>query len=348
VEKSGEEYWMPVDLYVGGSEHSVLHLLYARFWHKVLYDCGVVSTKEPFKKLVHQGMILGEMEYTAYRKNGQYLRPSEAEGMDDVEKLKLAEKDIEKKQEKFVMKGTDIEVDAKAYKMSKSRGNVINPDQVVDQFGADSLRLYEMFMGPLEQVKPWSTKGVEGVYRFLNRVWRLIIDEFSGEFQKNIQDIEPGKEQLKVLHEAIRKVTEDIENMRFNTAISALMIFVNEANQWEKLPVSVLNTFVLLLSPFAPHLAEEMWSRLGNKESLAYEPWPEFSEEYLKEDTVMYPVQINGKVRGEVHVPSDKAKAKDYVLAEARKEKNVQRYLDGTTVVKEIFVPGRIINIVVK
>ncbi len=348
VEKSGEEYWMPVDLYVGGSEHSVLHLLYARFWHKVLYDCGVVSTKEPFKKLVHQGMILGEMEYTAYRKNGQYLRPSDAGGMDDVEKVKLTEKDIEKRQEKFVLKGTDIEVDAKAYKMSKSRGNVINPDQVVDQFGADSLRLYEMFMGPLEQVKPWSTKGVEGVYRFLNRVWRLIIDEESGEIQKNVEETEPDKEQLKVLHEAIRKVTEDIENMRFNTAISALMIFVNEANQWEKLPVSVLNTFVLLLSPFAPHLAEEMWSRLGNSESLAYEPWPEFNEEYLKEETVMYPVQINGKVRGEVHVPSDKAKAKDYVLAQARKEKNVQRYLDGTTVVKEIFVPGRIINIVVK
>jgi leucyl-tRNA synthetase len=348
VEQEAENYWMPVDLYVGGSEHSVLHLLYARFWHKVLYDCGVVSTNEPFRKLVHQGMILGELEYTAFRKNGDYLRPDEAGLEEDIERIKLTDKDVEKRSEKFVLKGTDIEVDARAYKMSKSRGNVINPDFVVEKYGADSLRLYEMFMGPLEQVKPWSTKGVEGVYRFLNRVWRLVFNEETGDFKVTLTDDNPSKEQLKLLHETIQKVTDDIEAMRFNTAISALMIFVNEANQWEKLPIDVVKPFLLILSPFAPHLAEEIWNQLGNEGSLAYEEWPEVVEEYLKEETVMFPVQVNGKMRGEVHVSADKANQKDYVLGEAKKEKNVQRYLDGTTIVKEIFVPGRIVNIVVK
>jgi leucyl-tRNA synthetase len=348
VESEAENYWMPVDLYVGGSEHSVLHLLYARFWHKVLYDCGVVSTKEPFRKLVHQGMILGELEYTAFRKNGEYLRPAEASELDDVEKVKLTDKDVEKRSEKFVIKGTDIEVDARAYKMSKSRGNVINPDFVVEKYGADSLRLYEMFMGPLEQVKPWSTKGVEGVFRFLNRVWRLVFDEETGNLSKILTDEKPSKEHLKLLHETIQKVTDDIEDMRFNTAISALMIFVNEANQWDKIPVDIIKPFLLILSPFAPHLAEEIWNQLGNENTLAYESWPEVNEEYLKEESVMYPVQVNGKMRGEVHVPADKAKQKDFVLGEAKKEKNVQRYLDGSTIVKEIFVPGRIVNIVVR
>lgn len=348
VEQEGEEYWMPVDLYVGGSEHSVLHLLYARFWHKVLYDCGVVSTDEPFAKLVHQGMILGEVEYTAYRKNGEYIRPDVAAGIDDIERIRLTDKDVEKTGEKFVIKGTAIEVDSKAHKMSKSRGNVINPDDVVDRYGADSLRLYEMFMGPLEQVKPWSTKGVEGVFRFLNRVWRLVINETSGELRDEITDGEPDDSQLRVLHAAISKVTNDINDMRFNTAISALMIFVNEANQWNKMPVEILKPFILIMSPFAPHLAEEIWEKMGNKESLAYEKWPEVNEKYLKSDTVMYPVQVNGKVRGEVHLPAGKAKDKDFVLNEAKKDNNVQRYLDGSTIIKEIFVPGRIVNIVVK
>ncbi|MDZ7715293.1 MAG: class I tRNA ligase family protein [Balneolaceae bacterium] len=198
---------MPVGLYIVAEPgHSVLHLLYARFWHKVLYDCGILKTKEPFQKLVHQGMILGE--------NGE--------------------------------------------KMSKSRGNVVNPDDIIEEYGADSMRLYEMFMGPLEQVKPWSTKDVDGVYRFLGRVWRLVIDTESGELTDEITDSAPSKPQLKVLHECIEKVGNDIEELSFNTAISAMMIFVNEANKWEQVPKSIIEQFIKLLSPFAPHISEEL------------------------------------------------------------------------------------------
>jgi leucyl-tRNA synthetase len=347
VEADEEKYWMPVDLYVGGAEHSVLHLLYARFWHKVLFDCGVVSTQEPFQKLVHQGMILGEMEYTAFEKDGKMISAEKADDLDDVQRLPLSETDVEKKGDRFVMKGTETTVEARAHKMSKSRGNVINPDDVVDQYGADSLRLYEMFMGPLEQVKPWSTKGVEGVNRFLNRSWRLFLGDGEDEVL-NVTDSEPDKDQLKVLHEAIKKVTEDIENMRFNTAISALMIFVNEANQWDAVPKEIAEDYILLLAPFAPHLAEELWSKLGHEESLAYEKWPEFKEEYLKSDTIEYPVQINGKVREQIQVPAEKAKDKEFVIGLAKQQEKVQKYLDGSTIVKEIFVPGRIINLVIK
>lgn len=330
VDPDYEKYWMPVDLYVGGAEHAVLHLLYARFWHKVLFDLGVVSTKEPFQKLVNQGMILGEMEFTT------------------PEGDKLAEDEVEKRGDSFFKKGTDIKVDARAHKMSKSRGNVINPDHVIEQFGADSLRLYEMFMGPLEQVKPWSTKGVDGVNRFLNRAWRLLIDEDSGALRAAVKEAEATKDQLKPLHEAIKKVTEDIEEMRFNTAISALMIFVNEANQWDTVPVSVAKSFVQLLSPFAPHIAEELWRRLGEDDTIAYADWPEFNEEYLKADEIMYPVQVNGKMRGEIYVDAAKAKDKDHVLSLAKADENVAKYLEEGNLVKEIFVPGRIVNLVVK
>ncbi|MEP1152064.1 MAG: leucine--tRNA ligase [Balneola sp.] len=325
-----EKYWMPVDLYIGGAEHAVLHLLYARFWHKVLYDIGVLSTKEPFQKLVNQGMILGEMEYTS--QDGK----------------RLSDDEVEKKGEGFVEKSTGAKVEARAHKMSKSRGNVINPDNIIAQYGADSLRLYEMFMGPLEQVKPWSTKGVEGVNRFLNRAWRLLIDEETGSLGSNILDIEPEKEQLKVLHEAIKKVSEDIEALRFNTAISALMIFVNEANQWKNIPLSVARDFVVLLSPFAPHICEELWTLLENKESIAHADWPDFNEEYLKEDSILYPIQINGKVRSNLKVPAEKAGDKDYVLSQAKSDSKIAEYLEGATIVKEIFVPNRIVNIVIK
>ncbi|MEX0721830.1 MAG: leucine--tRNA ligase [Balneolaceae bacterium] len=330
VDPDYENYWMPVDLYVGGAEHAVLHLLYARFWHKVLFDIGVVSTKEPFQKLVNQGMILGEMEY----------RDSKGE--------KLSDDEVEKKGEGFFQKGTDIKVEARAHKMSKSRGNVINPDNIIEEYGADSLRLYEMFMGPLEQVKPWSTKGVEGVNRFLNRAWRLLVDEDSGKISDKVKDIEAQKEHLKPLHETIKKVTEDIEGMRFNTAISALMIFVNEANGWKEIPLSAAKEFVQILNPFAPHISEELWRMLGNEKSLAYTEWPVFNEEHLKADSVIYPVQINGKVRADIEVPADKAKDKDFVLSMAKEEENVAKYLSEGNLVKEIFVPGRIVNLVVK
>ncbi|MCG8373686.1 MAG: class I tRNA ligase family protein, partial [Balneolales bacterium] len=224
--------------------------------------------------------------------------------------------------------------------------NVINPDTVIKDFGADSLRLYEMFMGPLEQVKPWSTKGVDGVNRFLNRAWRLFIVEETGELK--VSGTEPSKDQLKVLHIAIKKVTEDIEEMRFNTAISALMIFVNEANGWNSVPVSVAKDFAKLLSPFAPHFSEELWERLGESTSIAYTEWPLFNKEYIKEDEIMYPVQVNGKVRANVYVPIEKMKDKDYVLEIAKGDDKIRKYLSEGKLVKEIFVPGRIINFVVK
>lgn len=345
VNPDDEDYWMPVDLYVGGAEHSVLHLLYARFWHKVLYDCGIVSTKEPFQKLVHQGMILGEMEFTAFKKDGEWVSADAAE---DAERVQLLEDKVEKKGDYFVVKGTDVKVDAKAHKMSKSRGNVVNPDDVIEEYGADSMRLYEMFMGPLEQVKPWSTKDVDGVYRFLGRVWRLMIDEESGSLNSSVVEDEPSKEQLKALHECIQKVTDDVEELAFNTAISAMMIFVNEANKWEQIPKSILESFVKLLSPFAPHIAEELWQKLGHEESITYADWPEFNEEFLVSDTQMYPIQVNGKMRGEIHIPRKKAKDKEYVLAEAKAVENVAKYLEEGEVVKEIFVPERIVNLVVK
>jgi leucyl-tRNA synthetase len=348
VDPDEENYWMPVDMYVGGAEHSVLHLLYARFWHKVLYDCGVVSTKEPFQRLVHQGMILGEVEFTGFKKDGNWISADIVDEVEDVERVKLSEDQVEKQGDEFVIKDTEITVDSKAHKMSKSRGNVVNPDDIVDQYGADSMRLYEMFMGPLEQVKPWSTKDVDGVYRFLGRVWRLFIDEDSGDLNESVTDADPSKEQLKVLHECIQKVTGDIEDLSFNTAISAMMIFINEANKWEEHPKSILEQFIKLLSPFAPHIAEELWRKLGHDESIAYVDWPEFNEEYLISDTQLYPVQVNGKVRGEIHVPREKAKNKEFVLSEAKSEENVKKYLEDGNLVKEIFVPERIVNLVVK
>jgi len=353
IDPEKEKYWMPVDLYVGGSEHAVLHLLYARFWHKVLYDVGAISTPEPFGKLVHQGMILGEMEYTGFQtEDGQWISSEnivieENNGTADssVKRVRLDETEVEKKGEGFILKeNPDIRIDARAYKMSKSRGNVINPDDVVAQYGADSLRLYEMFMGPLEQVKPWSMHGVEGVYRFLNRVWRLLIDEETETLSETVVDVPPLREQLQLLHRALKKVTDDIESMRFNTAIAAMMEFVNAAYKWEKVPISVMQPFILVLSTFAPHIAEELWARLGGNESLAYQPWPDIDEEYLKKDTVRIAVQVNGKVRGFIDIAPDLDK--ETVLDVARVEENVTRHLEGTSIRREIYVPGRIVNFV--
>ena len=361
VDPEKEKYWMPVDLYVGGAEHSVLHLLYARFWHKVLYDVGIVTTEEPFQRLVHQGMILGEYEYTAYRTSeGVSVSAEHVEqiGYDDehgdpvfsdvrtserVKVVRVDEQDVEKRGAGFVLKAEpDVRVEARAHKMSKSRGNVINPDDVVSEYGADALRLYEMFLGPLEQVKPWSMKGVEGVYRFLNRVWRLMVDEEGG---LSVTDVDPSRDQLRALHETIRKVTDDIEGMRFNTAIAAMMEFVNRAYKWEDVPRAIAADFILLLSPFAPHLAEELWQQFGHENSLASAPWPEVNEAYLERDEIEIPVQINGKVRAAITVAADADKAD--VLAAARAHENVARYLNGGAIRREIYVPGRIVNLVV-
>jgi leucyl-tRNA synthetase len=327
VDPELEKYWMPVDLYIGGSEHAVLHLLYARFWHKVLYDAGLVSTPEPFTKLVHQGTILGELEYSV---NGE----------------RVAEEQVEKQGDRFVLRDRpDVLVDARAYKMSKSRGNVVNPDEIVDRFGADAFRLYEMFMGPLEQVKPWSTRSVDGTYRFLNRAWRLFIDENSDGLADTLADRAPTAEELRLMHGTIAKVGEDIEALRFNTAISALMEFTNAAYKWESVPRTLAAQFVLLLAPLAPHIAEELWQRLGHAASLAYEPWPSYEPKYLVTATLEIPVQINGKMRGRIEVPSDADEQQ--VIELARADETVLRYLEGKELKRAIYVRGRIVNFVV-
>ena len=352
VDPEKEEYWMPVDLYVGGSEHAVLHLLYARFWHKVLYDAGVVSTKEPFQTLVHQGIILGEKEYTAFvDANGHYVSAEHVEdGVDTrtgeaVDREELDEDDVEKEGDAFVLKERpEIRVDAQAHKMSKSRGNVVNPDDVVDEYGADALRMYEMFMGPLEQTKAWDTDDVEGVFRFLNRVWRLVVDEDTGELAEGLTGEDPGREHLRELHQTIKKVTEDIEERAFNTAIAAMMEFVNTANKWDPVPQQIMEPFVLLLSPFAPHLSEELWARLGHDESLAYADWPEYEEALLRREVVEIPVQVNGTVRATIEIDADAEE--DEVLAAAKEADNVARHLDGKSIQREIYVPGQIVNFV--
>lgn len=342
VGKDAESYWMGtvgspipsapqpaatasptpgVDLYVGGTEHAVLHLLYARFWHKVLFDLEHVSTPEPFFKLVNQGLILGE--------DGQ--------------------------------------------KMSKSRGNVVNPDDILKEFGADAFRLYEMFMGPLEMSKPWSTQGVAGVYKFLGRAWRLFVDEKSEtEFEQaetvateaqnrgellelikldtRIKDVAATPAQLKTLHTCIKKVTEDLDAMRFNTAISAMMVFVNEAMTWESKPVAVLREFLQLLAPFAPHIAEELWEKLHSEiraphSALVYAPWPKFDPALLVESEIEIPVSINGRMRDVIKVPADADQAT--LEAAAKASEKVQPFLDGKTIRKVIVVPKKMVNLVV-
>jgi len=308
ISEEAEAYWMGnngnpggVDLYVGGTEHAVLHLLYARFWHKVLFDLGYLSTPEPFHKLVNQGLIMGE--------DGQ--------------------------------------------KMSKSRGNVVNPDEVVELYGADSLRLYEMFMGPLEQVKPWSMKGVEGVFRFLARVWRLVMDSNQeGEWviSEKITEDEPDKKANKVVHATIKKVGEDIEAMAFNTSISQMMVCTNELTKLDQVPVSSVVTLLQVLNPFAPHLTEELNAKLANAfdsvsgDELANREWPEFVEEYLHEGEIEIVVQVNGKVRDKINVPSEADK--DEVEKLALESRKVQSFIEGNTVRKVIIVPGRLVNIV--
>jgi leucyl-tRNA synthetase len=355
---AAERYGMPVDLYVGGAEHAVLHLLYSRFWHKVLYDRGHVHTPEPFQRLVNQGMILGELEFTGFQRAGAWVsaevvaydgKVARSRGTgEDYAPVKVGEDDVEKKGDHFVLKDIpQVRVDARAFKMSKARGNVINPDEVVREYGADSLRLYEMFMGPLEATKPWSMRGVEGVYRFLGRVWRLFVDDKAEEVRLSdaVRDVPPDRDALRKLHQTIQKVTEDLDGMRFNTAISAMMELTNHLTPLKERPRSVLEPFVLLLSPFAPHLAEELWRALGHKETLAYEPWPAYDPALTKADTVEIPVQINGKVRAKLTVPAEISQAA--LQAAALSDPKVRELLGGKAPRKVIVVPGKLVNIVV-
>lgn len=294
--KENDAYWMPVDQYIGGSEHAVLHLLYARFWHKVLFDLGYVSSDEPFQRLFNQGMILGE---------------------DGV-------------------------------KMSKSRGNVINPDEVMKDYGADSIRLFLMFMGPLEATKPWSTEGLAGMNRFLNRVWRLIVDDRTGNINPNISIGEPDIKQKKLLHYTIKKITHDIEDgdMKFNTSIAQLMIFVNELYKLRDISISVLENLILLLSPFAPHISEELWSMLGHRDTLANEKWPEYVEELTKADKITIVFSVNGKVRGKKEMDAD---LEDKELEQAAlDDESVRKHIYGKNIIKIIVVKNKMVNIVVK
>jgi len=361
VDPGVEKAWMPVDLYVGGAEHAVLHLLYARFWHKVLFDRGYVSTPEPFMRLVNQGMLLGEMEFTGYQAaSGAMISAAEVHQTADgrlvtkdsgeaVQPVKLAADQLEKQGEAFVFKADpSIRVESRAYKMSKRRGNVVNPDQVVKDYGADSLRLCEMFMGPLEAVKPWSMEGVNGVRGFLDRVWRMVLDERADDVRLNaaVQDVEPSDQQNRVLPRTVKIVTEDLNQMAFNTAISRMMEFTNYFLKEEPRPKAAMETFVLLLSPYAPHLCEELWRALGHGDTLAYEPWPAYDEEAIRESTVEIPVQVNGKLRGKIHVPvgADQAATE----SAARTNDRIAELLAGKKIVKTIVVPGRKVNFVVK
>jgi len=290
-DKDKESYWMPVDLYIGGQEHAVLHLLYARFWHHVLYDLGYVSTKEPFKKLVNQGMILGE---------------------DGV-------------------------------KMSKSRGNVINPDEIIDKYGADSLRLFYMFLGPLEKAKPWSTSGIQGSNRFIRRVWSMLMEN-DGNLSTKISDVESDEDLTRLIHQTIKKVTNDIEALRFNTAISQMMILVNEIKELDAYPKTVVESLVLLLSPFTPHMCEELWEKLGHNDTLAYCNWPEYNEELVKENLITIAVQINGKRRAEIEVTP--GINEESALALALEHDNVKKYVDGNKIKKTVLVKDRLLSIV--
>jgi len=349
VDPEIERAWMPVDLYIGGAEHAVLHLLYARFWHKVLYDRGLVGTPEPFHKLVNQGMILGEMEITGYqRPGGSWVSASSAAGT-DATPVRVPPEQAEKRGEIFVLAAQpEIKLESRAHKMSKSRGNVINPNAVVEKFGADSLRLYEMFMGPLEATKPWSTEGVSGVRNFLDRVWRMITHEKSELLELNpaVQAVEPTLEQSRILHRTIHGVTQDLERLSFNTAIAKMMEFTNFYTKCDVRPRLAMETLVLLLAPFAPHLAEELWELLGHSETLAYEPWPAYDPEMLKSDTVEIAVQINGKLRSTVELPT--GADKDTHEQAARADGRIAELLAGKTVVKVIVVPGRLVNFVIK
>jgi leucyl-tRNA synthetase len=292
VEPSHEKYWMNVDLYIGGAEHAVLHLLYSRFWHKVLYDIGVVSTREPFKRLFNQGMILGE----------------------DNEK------------------------------MSKSRGNVIPADHVLNAYGADAVRLYEMFLGPLEQVKPWNTNGIEGISRFLNKTWRLVWEEFAE--TPRVNETKPEETILKRMHKAIRKVTEDIEQLKFNTAISEMMVLTNELHKATCFSREAVETVLVMLSPFAPHLAEELWQSLGHAESISGAAWPVFDPALAADNVLTIAVQVNGKLRGTFQAPV--GCTKEEMIGEAKKVESVVKFLEGQQIIKEIAVPGKLVNFTVK
>ena len=310
---------MPVDLYVGGAEHAVLHLLYARFWHKVLYDLGLVNTKEPFQRLINQGLITS----FAFQRKNKTLVPTD---------------EVEEKNGEFFEKATGEKLERVIAKMSKSLKNVINPDDVIKEYGADSVRMYEMFMGPLEVSKPWNTQGLIGISRFLEKIWALA--------EKPLTDKPAEGDIRKSLHKTIKKVTEDTASLNFNTAISQMMIFVNDVSKLQELPKDLWTAFVKLLSPYAPHLGEELWQKLGNTNTIAYESWPTYNESFCADDSCTVVVQVNGKIRDKITaaINADKAEVEKAALA----TEGAKRFMEGKTVVKVVVVPNKLVNIVVK
>ncbi|MCB1045121.1 MAG: leucine--tRNA ligase [Acidobacteria bacterium] len=326
-DKEKERYWMPVDLYVGGAEHAVLHLLYARFWHKVLYDAGYVSTAEPFMKLINQGLITS---YSFKDASGRYVHT------DDV--------DFDGNQAIDSRTGESLEFQVE--KMSKGKMNVINPDRIIESYGADAFRLYEMFMGPLEMSKPWNTKSIDGVRRFLERVWRLVVDEETGALATGLSDTAPNDAIKRLYHKTIQGVSDDIEALRFNTAISKMMVLVNGLTKEDVRPREAVQGLLLMLAPFAPHLAEELWCRLGHQQSIAKSAFPVADPEWCVDDLITIVVQINGKKREALELPADIEQAE--ALSAAKNNERVASALQGQQIVREIFVPGRLINLVVK
>ena len=288
-----EKYWMPVDLYIGGAEHAVLHLLYSRFWHHVLFDLGLVSTKEPFKKLFNQGMILGQ--------DGS--------------------------------------------KMSKSKGNVINPDETVEEYGSDSMRIYEMFMGPLDKAKPWSTTGLQGCSRFIKKLWSILVDD-EGVLSQKVTDKNDGKETLQALHMMIKKVSNNLDQLQFNTCVSEFMIFTNHIQKLEAINKDTVRSFIILINPFMPHLAQELWELTGENSELTFEEWPTYDKELIISDEIIIPIQINGKRRSEIAIAVEQSETE--VIEKAKADDKIASYLNNTTIIKEIYVKGKILNIVIK
>ena len=288
-----EKYWMPVDLYIGGAEHAVLHLLYSRFWHHVLFDLGLVSTKEPFKKLFNQGMILGQ--------DGS--------------------------------------------KMSKSRGNVINPDETVETYGSDSMRIYEMFMGPLDKAKPWSTTGLQGCSRFIKKLWSILVDD-EGVLSSNVTDKKDGKETLQALNMMIKKISDNLDQMQFNTCVSEFMIFTNHIQKLDSINIDTIRSFIIIMNPFMPHLAQELWELIGETNELTYQAWPDYDKDLAISDEIIIPIQINGKRRSEILISANESESE--VISKAKSDDKIASYLKNTTIIKEIYIKGKILNIVIK
>jgi leucyl-tRNA synthetase len=355
--KEAVEYWQDIDLYVGGDEHATGHLIYSRFWNKFLFDMGMSVKDEPYRKLINQGKIQGRSSF-AYRIIGtnKFVSHNLKEGYEtsplhvdismveddvlDIEAFRKWRPDLEDSE--FILEDGKYICGSAVEKMSKSLYNVVNPDELIEKYGADTLRLYEMFLGPLEQSKPWDTKGIEGVFRFIRKFWRLF-HERENEFYVSMD--KPTGDELKILHKTIKKTADDIERFSFNTAVSNFMICVNELSDLKCNKRAILEPLVILVAPYAPHLAEELWETLGHKESISGASFPEFREEYLIENTFSYPVSFNGKMRFQMTLPLDMPN--DKIENAVREAPESQKWLEGKTIRKIIIVPGKIINVVI-